>query len=132
MDPKALESLLRRWGWWKRNCILSIGSTRTVEQGIKERMPFGDGCSGGGPPIEGLDGVKWLKASEDVEQLNSVFMQMLEHHRMEMALLQYAYVLEWSVKRIAAESRSSRATIKNRLTRAKTLIEAKLVQLRIS
>lgn len=76
--------------------------------------------------------MRMIKASEDVEKLNSVFMQMLDSHKTEMWLIQYAYVLEWSVKRIAAESRNSRATIKNRLIRAKTLIEARLVQLHVS
>lgn len=132
MDPRALESLLRRWGRWKQDCILSVGSTGTIEQKIKDRMPFGDGNTGGGPPIEGLDGLQLLKPSEEVEQMNAVYMQMLDSHRQEMWLINFIYVFEWSFRHIAGATRTSKSTVKNRLIRAKTLIEARLMQLKSS
>lgn len=132
MDPRSLESLLRRWGRWKQNCILSVGSTGTIEQKISEQLPFGDGCTGGGPPMEGMDGLRLLKASEEVEQVNAAYMQMLDTHRAEMTLINYQFVFEWSTRHIAGHLRMSKATIKNRLTRAKTLIESKLAQMNSS
>lgn len=121
---RKFEGLLRNWGKWKREWVLSVGNTSTLEAKIVSQEILGDGCKNGANSR--FDGVKTIK-NEDAEKLNSIVMTLQDRYKLEMTVLQQIYVFRWSVREIAIYMQASRGSAANTFNRAKAMVESRFV-----
>lgn len=113
-----IEDRLNHWGNWKRNCIVNLG----YPSDSSYSPVSGDGNIGGGKKKPEVI----YKADNEAEKIDSLYIQFAENNPQEMRVLYGVYVLQWPVKKLANEGKSSRHHIKKLLTRGQTLIEGAL------
>lgn len=123
-----LNTMLLRWGDWKRYKIIHENTEGYAESGIEYQLIkgeiFGSGNYGEKNKPSGLEN-KLYRSSPAIERY---YRQLKRAHPIEMDIIFYVYVMKWSIRKISSTTKETRYAIRQKLERAKTLLEGWVFQ----
>lgn len=127
-EKKNIDLILTDWGRWKRELVIGLEyPSSTIEAKIIEGKGkiYDSGCYGGGRDESTKNKIRF-QGRESQLRLDTIIRKLREKHSREMKIIVLVYMMQWSNRKIAKQSKLSRHTIRNYLMKGMNLINVSL------
>lgn len=127
-EKRNIQASLSSWGKWKRTSVTGLEfSSSTIEAKILEGKGkiYDSGCYGGGVNPETKNKLRFNGSQEQLT-LDTLIRRLKVKHPKEMEVVILTYVMDWSNRKIAKATNSSRHTVNTHLNKAIRLISVGL------
>ncbi len=119
---RAAESMLKRWGRWRRTGSYKLGTSgRNMLDRIMKKEILGSGNSKSGFDPTTVNRI-FIIEDYDSERIDDIFKRLMVEHRVSMQCLFYRYVWELNDGAIARQLALSRYHVRLNLATGKNLI----------